>query len=90
MLSVVSESGVRRNAFLRKLRAVAFHTTKTRTGHSRADYRSAFQQFRTHFKRASLARGFLHSVTCNWKPIASKTPKTVLKFGCFAPPAKAR
>jgi len=30
------------------------------------------------------------AVTCNWKPIASSTLRTVLKFGCVGLPAKAR
>jgi hypothetical protein len=41
-------------------------------------------------RRAGVARSPLRAVTCNWKPIASSTLRTVLKFGCFGLPAKAR
>ena len=40
-------------------------------------------------RRAGVARS-PRAVTGNWKPIASSTLKTVLKFGCFGLPAKAR
>src|SRR5258708_26547370 len=41
-------------------------------------------------RRAGVARSPLRAVTCNWKPIASSTLRTVLKFGCVGLPAKAR
>ena len=44
----------------------------------------------TAFGRAIRTRQSRRTVTCNWKPIASKTLKTVLKFGCFKSPSKAR
>ena len=42
----------------------------------------------TYFKRAAPAPR--RTVTCNWKPIASRTLKTVVKFGFFGSPANAR
>ena len=42
----------------------------------------------TYFKRAAPAPR--RTVTCNRKPIASRTLKTVVKFGFFGSPANAR
>ena len=44
----------------------------------------------TYFKRAARARAPGRTVTCNRKPIASRTLKTVVKFGFFGSPANAR
>ena len=47
----------------------------------RAHHRSGSWQFATGFKRAALAGPPRRTVTCNRKPIASRTFKTVVKFG---------
>ena len=46
--------------------------------------------FATGFKRAALAGPPRRTVTRNLKPIASRTFKTVVKFGFFGSPANAR
>ena len=47
----------------------------------RSHHRSGSWLFATDFKRAALARAPRRTVTCNRKPIASRTLKTVVKFG---------
>ena len=63
----------------------------SRRQHPRRAYSCRSVEFlETAFGRANRARQSRRAVTCNWKPIASKTLKTVLKFGCFVSPSKAR
>ena len=42
----------------------------------------------TAFGGANRARAFRRTVTCNWKSMAFRTLKTVLKFECLASPSK--